>query len=125
MTKKVAAHRYHSRADFLADLQLIADNSEKFNGEDSKLTQEAKVLVEFAKTSLEGLDIGNLEENIAQVQENAKSLEFNWGDDDDFGNFGSTSRDDAGPSTAPPPQPVTEVKRSRGRPRKNPGAGKS
>ncbi|XP_070491239.1 transcription initiation factor TFIID subunit 1 [Chironomus tepperi] len=134
MTKKIAAHRYHSRNDFLNDLHLIASNSEKFNGEDSKLTKEAKVLVDFAKSSLEGLDIGHLEANIAQVQERAKQLEFNWGDDEEsFGNFPSrraskdgedgddTSR--PGPSIIPPQQ--TEVKRSRGRPRKNPGAATS
>lgn len=133
MTKKVSAHRYHSRVDFLNDLHLIASNSEKFNGEDSKLTKEAKVLVDFAKSSLEGLDIGHLEANIAQVQERAKQLEFNWGDDEEsFGQFPSrrTSKDgdDDGDTSRPgpliiPPQ-TTEVKRSRGRPRKNPGAGK-
>lgn len=125
MTKKVASHRYHSRGDFLADLELIASNSEKFNGEDSKLTKEAKILVEFAKSSLEGLDIGHLEENIAQVQERAKQLEFNWGDDDEFGNFPSrrTSKDGDELEDRPVMPPQTEVKRSRGRPRKNPGAG--
>lgn len=127
MTKKISAHRYHSRVDFLADLQLIASNSEKFNGEDSKLTKEAQVLVDFAKTSLEGLDIGHLEANIAQVQERAKQLDFNWADEDESffpsrrtSKDGEDNEDRPGPSTAP----QTEVKRSRGRPRKNPGAGR-
>ncbi|CRK95113.1 CLUMA_CG008591, isoform A [Clunio marinus] len=133
ITKKVSAHRYHSRVDFLADIQLIAGNSEKFNGPESKLTKEAKVLVDFTKSSLEGLDIGHLEANIAQVKERAKELDFNWGDDESFADFSSNrlagDGDDldgselrAGPSTVTS-QP--EVKRARGRPRKNPGSGPS
>lgn len=130
MTKKVASHRYHSRADFLADVELIASNSEKFNGCDSKLTKDAKELVEFARTALETINISHLEENISKVQERAKNMEFNWGDDDHFTDFSSSRRmsfdgdDDEsrlGPSLIPP-QP--EVKRARGRPRKNPGSGK-
>lgn len=129
MNKKVLSHRYHSRVDFLADLQHIADNSERFNGVDSKLTKEAKMLVDFARESLEGLDISHLETNIAQVQERAKTMEFNWGDDESFAEYpqrrmsydGSEDADSRpGPSLIPP-QP--EVKRARGRPRKNPGAG--
>lgn len=132
ITRKVSAHRYHSRTDFLADIQLIANNSEKFNGPDSKLTKEARVLVDFTKSALEGLDIGHLEQNIAQVKERAKELSFTWGDDESFGDFASrgmsgdaddldSSEQRPGPSVIPP-QP--EVKRARGRPRKNPGAGK-
>jgi transcription initiation factor TFIID subunit 1 len=127
ITKKVKAHRYHSRSDFLADLELIASNSEKFNGPDSKVTHDAIVIVDFAKTSLQGLQIDGLEENIKRVKERAKDMEYNWGDDESFGDFPSrrTSMDDPddprpGPSN-PTPQP--EVKRSRGRPRKNPGSG--
>jgi transcription initiation factor TFIID subunit 1 len=132
MTKKVSAHRYHSRIDFLADIQLIASNSEKFNGADSKLTKEAKMLVDFTKMSLEGLDISHLEENIAKVQERAKEMDFNWGDDESFAEFpsrrmsmeGDEGDGDSrpGPSVIPP-QP--EVKRARGRPRKHPGAATS
>lgn len=86
------------------------------------------MLVDFTKTSLEGLELGPIEVNIAKVKERAKEMNFNWGDDESFGDFPSrrASMEDpddprAGPS-APPPQP--EVKRSRGRPRKNPGSGK-
>jgi transcription initiation factor TFIID subunit 1 len=131
MNKKVLSHRYHSRADFLADLQLIAANSERFNGSDSKLTKEAKMLVDFAQESLGGLNITPLEENFAKVQEKAKTMEFNWGDDESFADYpsrrmsfeGSEDADSRpGPSVIPP-QP--EVKRARGRPRKNPGAGES
>jgi transcription initiation factor TFIID subunit 1 len=130
VTKKIAAHRYHSRADFLNDIQLIANNSEKFNGGESKLTKEAKVLFDFAKAALEGLDISHLEANIAQIKERAKEMDFSWGDDESFADYPSRRMsvdgddidfmDRPGPSQ-PPPQP--EVKRARGRPRKNPGAG--
>lgn len=131
IAKKISAHRYHSRTEFLADIQLIASNSEKFNGPDSKLTKDAKVLVEFTKTFLEGLDIEHLEANIAQVRERAKEFDFSWGDEE-YAEYASRRMSgDAdeidlmdprpGPSVIPP-QP--EVKRARGRPRKNPGAGK-
>lgn len=128
VTKKVATHRYHSRADFLSDIQLIASNSEKFNGPESKLTKEAQVLVGFTRSALEGLDIESLEANIAQVKERAKEMDFSWQDDDAFAEFASRDPDYMDPSeprpgpSVIPPQP--EVKRSRGRPRKNPGAGK-
>lgn len=127
MTKKVTSDRYHSRADFLADIELIASNSEKFNGVDSKLTKDAKELVQFTQMSLENLDIRHLEENIAKVQERAKTMEFNWGDDESFADYsrrmsfeGDDDESRPGPSLVPP-QP--EVKRARGRPRKNPGSG--
>jgi transcription initiation factor TFIID subunit 1 len=131
VTKKVSAHRYHSCEDILSDIQLIASNSEKFNGPESKLTKEANILVEFTKSALEGLDIGHLEANIAQVKERAKKMDFSWGDDESFADYPSLrlcdgddldSMDRPGPSVIPP-QP--EVKRSRGRPRKNPGAGET
>lgn len=126
--KKVLAHRYHSRADFLIDIQLIANNSERFNGAESKLTKEAHSLVEFTKSALDGLAIEHLESNIAQVKERAKELNFNWGDDESYAEYPARRSSDAedaddprpGPSVIPP-QP--EVKRARGRPRKNPGAG--
>lgn len=129
--KKISAHRYHSRAEFLTDIQLIASNSEKFNGTESKLTKDAKVLVDFTKAFLEGLDIEHLEANIAQVRERARELDFSWNDDESYADYSSRRMSDAddfdlleprpGPSVIPP-QP--EVKRARGRPRKNPGAGK-
>lgn len=131
VNKKINTHKYHSRADFLADIQLIANNCEKFNGSDSNFTRQAKALVEFTKVALEGLEIAHLEANIAQVKERAKELDFNWGEDeydyssrqlspdpDDLDFEGGSPR--PGPSFVPP-QP--EVKRSRGRPRKNPGQG--
>lgn len=128
MTKKVRSHRYHSRTDFLSDLELIATNSEKFNGIDSEVTRNALLLVDLARSSLEGLQIDGIELNIAKVKERAKEMEINWGDDESFGNFPSrrTSTDDPDDPRPQPPNPPAqpEVKRSRGRPRKNPGAGK-
>lgn len=53
ITAKIAAHKYHSRADFLADMQLIADNCEKFNGTESEFTKKAKTLLEITRSALE------------------------------------------------------------------------
>ena len=54
MTNKIAAHRYHSRADFLDDK--------------SKLRKKAKVLVDFTNLALDGLEISHFEPNIAKIQ---------------------------------------------------------
>ena len=131
VTKKVSAHKYHSRSDFLTDIQLIANNCEKFNGIDASFTKQAKILVDFTKQALDGLDISHLEENIAQVKERVRSeLVMNWGEDESFGDYSSRPQSpdndfvdiEAGHSPRAGPSvvaPHPEVKRSRGRPRKN------
>jgi len=134
VTRKVTTHKYHSRLDFLADIQLIANNCEKFNGSESNFTLQAKALVEFTKSALEGLDIAHLEENIAKVKERARNdLDLNWAEDDSFVDYHSRQMsplgDDMDSRDSPRPGPSVvapqpEVKRARGRPRKNPGAGK-
>lgn len=47
------AHKYHSRAEFLHDIQLIASNCEQYNGPESELTKDARILVEFTKGALD------------------------------------------------------------------------
>lgn len=51
--KKISSHKYHSRTEFLSDIQLISHNCEKFNGVESTFTKQAKVLVDFTKKALE------------------------------------------------------------------------
>lgn len=53
LSKKVAAHKYHSRAEFLADVELIANNCEQYNGNTSSFTDQAKLLVEFSRKALD------------------------------------------------------------------------
>ncbi|XP_011211666.2 transcription initiation factor TFIID subunit 1 isoform X2 [Bactrocera dorsalis] len=85
--KNVEAHRYHSRAEFLADIELIAANCEQYNGSESRFTKNAKDLLHFARTQLEEFSdhCGQLEQNISKVQERARAdaeLDDTWGGDD-------------------------------------------
>lgn len=141
VTKKVAAHKYHSRHEFLADIALISKNCEQYNGAESNFTAQSKVLLEAATKSLMG-EFGDhcehLEKNVAVAQERARNEGYeSWGDEDheDGGDSRGhssggedgmdgmdTSTERAGPSSmASPP----EVKRGRGRPKKvkDPNAG--
>ncbi|XP_073816142.1 TATA-box binding protein associated factor 1 isoform X2 [Musca autumnalis] len=82
--KNIEAHQYHSRADFLADIELIAANCEQYNGSESRFTQNAKHILEFARTQLEesSEQCLQLEQNIAKVQERARvdaDLDDTWG----------------------------------------------
>lgn len=53
ITKKVAAHKYHSRAEFIAEIELIANNCEQYNGSESNFTKNAKLLVDFTRKALD------------------------------------------------------------------------
>lgn len=46
-------HTYHSRADYLADIELIATNCEQYNGSEAQYTKFAKKMVEYAHSQLE------------------------------------------------------------------------
>jgi transcription initiation factor TFIID subunit 1 len=48
-----SGHKYHNRKEFLADINLIFENSVAYNGEDSEFTQQAKKLISVATESLE------------------------------------------------------------------------
>ncbi|XP_017030698.1 transcription initiation factor TFIID subunit 1 isoform X2 [Drosophila kikkawai] len=154
--KNIEAHHYHSRAEYLADIELIASNCEQYNGSDSRYTKFAKKMLEYGQSQLEEFaeHCAQLEENIAKTQErareNAPEFDEAWGNDDyDFGrgSRGSSPGDDyidvEGHTAMPPnsihrgmgaeigmshPAPLSrktqqapgpgEVKRGRGRPRK-------
>lgn len=48
-----SGHKYHNRKEFLADINLILENSIAYNGEDSEFTQQARKLVSMATESFE------------------------------------------------------------------------
>ena len=52
MGKKVSKHAYHSRSEFLRDMDLIYSNSKEFNGEQNEFTLKAKVLLDITKEKL-------------------------------------------------------------------------
>lgn len=49
----LSGHKYHNRKEFLADINLILENSIAYNGEDSDFTQQARKLVSVATESFE------------------------------------------------------------------------
>ncbi|XP_076037164.1 transcription initiation factor TFIID subunit 1-like [Oratosquilla oratoria] len=91
VAKKVKNHKYHSRAEFLHDIELIMTNSQRYNGPDSSFSQKAAVLLQITKESLFEYDahLDALEKKIALAQERAleqaenDSLGTSLGPDDD------------------------------------------
>ncbi|KAL7730813.1 hypothetical protein ACLKA6_003581 [Drosophila palustris] len=86
--KNIENHVYHSRAEYLGDIELIAANCEQYNGSEAQYTKYAKKILEYAHAQLgEFADhCAQLEENILKTQEraraNAPEFEEAWGNDD-------------------------------------------
>ncbi|EFN79615.1 transcription initiation factor TFIID subunit 1 [Harpegnathos saltator] len=73
ISKKVSAHKYHNRHDFLKDIEQILENCILYNGKDSSFTNKAELLVKVCKETLEEYDehLTHLENNILLVQKRA------------------------------------------------------
>ncbi|XP_025829249.1 transcription initiation factor TFIID subunit 1 [Agrilus planipennis] len=89
ISKKVAAHKYHSRQEFLNDVQQILENCVLYNGKESVFTQKAEVLVKVCKATLDEYDehLTQLESKISLTQERALQEDDNtWmgGDDENY-----------------------------------------
>ena len=50
--RSVKGHKYHTGSAFLGDIELIYENSRKYNGMDSPFTQKALAIYNVAKESL-------------------------------------------------------------------------
>ena len=50
--RKVTSHKYHSRAEFLDDIELLYNNSRIYNGENSEFTGKAKKLYDITHETL-------------------------------------------------------------------------
>ncbi|XP_058813451.1 transcription initiation factor TFIID subunit 1 isoform X2 [Topomyia yanbarensis] len=142
VSKKVGTHKYHSRADLLQDIQLIADNCEMYNGADANFTKQARHMVEVVAQALEAMDnMSQLEKNIALVQERARNeADIEWEDDErekyfhgsrdttpEFGDgdasnlerpSSSASMNSSRPGPSGLMKPNLGVKKARGRPKK-------
>lgn len=57
ISKKVAAHKYHNRYEFLSDVEQILKNCELYNGKDSPFTQKATLVVRICRETLEGVSL--------------------------------------------------------------------
>lgn len=53
IAKKVKAHKYHNRQEFLYDVDLILENSIAYNGQESQFTEKAKNLGQICRETLE------------------------------------------------------------------------
>ena len=51
--KKIKMNKYASSTAFLADLQLMHNNSSLYNGPENEISKKAKTLIEIARQSLE------------------------------------------------------------------------
>ncbi|XP_077558430.1 TATA-box binding protein associated factor 1 isoform X4 [Haemaphysalis longicornis] len=73
IVKNIKAHKYHSRDDFFADVELLHRNSMQFNGADSQFTQKAKEIVQACRAALDEHDsqLSPLEQAIKVAQEAA------------------------------------------------------
>lgn len=73
ISKKVSAHKYHSRHEFLRDIEQILENCTIYNGKDSPFTNKAELLMKVCKETLEEYDehLTQLENNILLVQKRA------------------------------------------------------
>lgn len=73
ISKKVSAHKYHSRHEFLKDVEQILENCTIYNGKESPFTKKAELLVKVCKETLDEYDdhLTQLENNISLVQQRA------------------------------------------------------
>ncbi|CAK1547222.1 unnamed protein product [Leptosia nina] len=103
--KKIQAHKYHSREEFLRDIQLLVDNCRAYNGPNSQFTRQAEAVLKVTQESLEQFDehVSQLEANIVRVQQ--KMLE----------EADVTDTEEDIPNASLP----SDEKRGRGRPRKH------
>lgn len=73
IAKKVKSHKYHSRQEFMSDVERILGNCVLYNGKESPFTQKAEALVKACQEMLDEYDehLTQLERNISIVQERA------------------------------------------------------
>ena len=126
--KRVSKHMYHTRDDFLNDVDLIHKNSIQFNGPESEYTHKAQKILDVTKEALISYSdyLTQLEEKIREVQQRAidqadvDSLGASLGELEDQ-RSASRSSDHGGSSGALGSESSSGMpKRGRGRPRKHP-----
>ncbi|XP_034664077.1 transcription initiation factor TFIID subunit 1 isoform X4 [Drosophila subobscura] len=88
MQKIIDGHGYHSREEYMADIELMHANSLQYNGPEHRFTRNSTNIRAYARSQLEELAATciPLEENIAKTRElameNAPELDEAWGNDD-------------------------------------------
>ncbi|XP_053398607.1 transcription initiation factor TFIID subunit 1-like isoform X2 [Mercenaria mercenaria] len=71
--KKIQSHQYQSKEGFIGDIQLILDNSIRYNGKDHAFTTTAKKMLDVCRSAIQENDetITQLEKDIRAAQEAA------------------------------------------------------
>ena len=110
--KKVNKHEYHTRDEFVGDIELIYRNSVTFNGENSEYSLKALRILEATRVML-----APFEEELSKYEEGIKEAQKRIVEQAEVDSLGASLGEDsnlAGTPLAPP------GKRKRGRPRKIP-----
>ncbi|XP_053594523.1 transcription initiation factor TFIID subunit 1 [Microplitis demolitor] len=109
ISKKIAANKYHSRNEYLRDVELILENCVQFNSHDSPFTRQAQNLVKVCREMLDGYKdyLTGLENKILLVQQRAMEqadIDSSWmGPDDE--NYTTVEHDFRGSRTNSPDNP--------------------
>merc|ERR1719322_854936 len=126
--KRVSKHVYHTRDDFLHDIELIHKNSIQFNGPASEYTHKAQKILDVTKEALISYAdyLTQLEEKIREVQQRAidqadvDSLGASLGELDDQRSASRSSDHGGNSNLLGESTSGMPMKRGRGRPRKHP-----
>ena len=84
ISTRIDKNVYHSRNDFLRDMELIFNNSKEFNGEASEYTLKAKKLRDITKEKLYGdnQEIANIaktfEDKLKEIQQEGNRKSTSW-----------------------------------------------
>ena len=92
--RKIKNNKYHSRYDFLADMELIQQNSDKYNGPTSTYSEQARGLVAACHELFKEYNdkLTSIEINIQKARAKAKDKDDNdtMDEDDDDDDMNST-----------------------------------
>lgn len=61
-----SAHKYHSRHEFLVDIEQILENCVLYNGKESPFTEKAETLVKACKLTLDEVSYVEIDVKILQ-----------------------------------------------------------
>ncbi|KZC11582.1 Transcription initiation factor TFIID subunit 1 [Dufourea novaeangliae] len=109
VSKKVSAHKYHNRHEFLRDIEQILENCTIYNGKESVYTNKAEMLAKVCKETLDEYDehLTQLENSILLVQKRAieqADMDPSWlGADED--NYTIVEPEFRGSQTSSPENP--------------------
>ncbi|CAG7727818.1 unnamed protein product [Allacma fusca] len=96
--KKIKNNKYHSRYDFLADMELIQQNADKYNGTNSTFSEKAKVLLSVCHETFKDYNdkLNSIENNIQKSRVKSKDQDDTMDDDEEDDELNYYGGDDDG-----------------------------